>query len=87
MKTNIITIDEHKLEEAITSFESVTNQRAYIFMSDETASILEAKYKYLNNIILKLRPDADPNRGYIAMYNGNRIYIDNSIKFGEVDIR
>ena len=87
MKTNIITIDEDKLKEAITYFESTTNQCAYIFMSDETALVLEEKYKYLNKIILKLRPDADPNRGYIATYNGKRIYIDNTIEFGEVDIR
>lgn len=84
MKTNIIAIDRHKLEETITYFETVTNQHAYIFMSDKTASMFEEE---LNDIILKLMPDADQNRGYIAMYNGNRIYIDNEIKFGEVDIR
>jgi len=87
MKTNIITIDENKLVDEIRSFEIVTNQRAYIFMSYKTASVLEEKYKYLNDIILKLGPDADTKRGYIATYNGNKIYIDNEIEFGKVDIR
>lgn len=91
MKTNIITIDENKLKGAITSFESVTNQHAYIFMSDKTASVFGEQHKpYIigsKEAIEKLAYKFK-NGFYIGvLYGDNKIFIDNDLEFGEVDIR
>ena len=87
MKTNIITyeIDENKLRNKIIDFECITNQHAYIFMNQKTASVFEKQHK--PDIIGSEKAIEFKNRFYIAVYNGNKIFIDDDLEFGEIDIR
>lgn len=80
MKTNIITyeIDENKFRNKIIDFERVTGQHAYIFMNQKTASVFEKQYK--EAIVFK-------NGFYIEVYCGNKVFIDDDLEFGEIDIR
>lgn len=92
MKTNIITyeIDEDKLRKKILDFECITNQHAYIIMNRKTADALEEKYKpciigskeEIEKLAYKFK-----NGFYIGVYNGNKIFIDDDLEFGEIDIR
>lgn len=87
MKTNIITyeIDENKLRNKIIDFERITGQHAYIFMNQKTASAFEEQYKpYIisSKEIIKFK-----NGFYIKVYDGNKIFIDDDLEFGEIDIR
>ena len=87
MKTNIITyeIDDNKLRNRIIDFECITNQHAYIFMNQKTASVFEEQHK--PDIIGSKKAIEFKNRFYIAVYNGNKIFIDDDLEFGEIDIR
>ena len=92
MKTNIITyeIDENKFRNKIIDFERVTGQHAYIFMNQKTASVFEEQYKpdiigskeEIEKLVNKFK-----NRFYIEVYDGNKIFIDDDLEFGEIDIR
>lgn len=92
MKTNIITyeIDDNKLRNRIIDFECITNQHAYIFMSQKTASVFEEQHKpyiigskeAIDKLAYKFK-----NGFYIGVYDGNKIFIDDDLEFGEVDIR
>ena len=92
MKTNIITyeIDENKLRKEILDFESITNQHAYIIMNQKTADVLEKKY---NPCIIGSKDEIEKlakklkDKHTIAVYDGNKIVIDDDLEFGEVDIR
>lgn len=92
MKTNIITykIDENKLRNKILDFECITNQHAYIFMNQQTASVFGEQYKpYIIGSKEEIEKLANEfkNRFYIEIYNGNKIFIDDDLEFGEIDIR
>ena len=93
MKTNIITyeIDENKFRNKIIDFERVTGQYAYIFMNQKTASVFEEQHKpdiigskkEIGTLANKFK-----NRFYIdKVYGVNKIFIDNDLEFGEIDIR
>ena len=87
MKTNIITyeIDEDKLRNKIIDFECITGQHAYIFMNQKTASVFEEQHK--PDIIGNKKVIEIKNGFYIEVYGGNKIFIDDDLEFGEIDIR
>jgi len=101
MKTNIITyeidenklrnkIDENKLRNKIIDFECITNQHAYIFMNQKTASVFEEQHKpYIIGSKEAIEEHAYKfkNGFYIEAYGGNKIFIDDDLEFGEIDIR
>ena len=92
MKTNIITyeIDENKLRNKILDFEEITKLHAYIFMNQKTASVFEEQHKpyiigskeAIDKLAYKFK-----NGFYIGVYDGNKIFIDDNLEFGEIDIR
>lgn len=92
MKTNIITyeIDEDKLRNKILDFECITSQHAYIFMNQKTAFVFKEQHKpYIigSKEAIEELADKFKNRFYIEAYNGNKIFIDDNLEFGEIDIR
>lgn len=78
MKVNIVKpiVNISNLNYNIECYEDVHNVEAYLIMNHDTAESLAAQF---NTII--------PMKGKIAMYNGNKILIDDDLKYGEVDIR
>lgn len=90
MKINIAKqIDASILDKAIKDWHFTSlliHKRPYIFMSKDTL-------KALNHNLLGLYLWEDiPNQKIplnetIAMYYGNKIYLDNDLSFGEVELR
>lgn len=77
MRISIVNkLDTKKLMESVHSYEDMTLKKPYTIMSKETAKALANEF-----------PNADILNGYLAYYNGYKILIDNSLDFGEVDIR
>lgn len=77
MKINIANkLDTKKLMESVYSYENMTLNEPYIIMSRETATALAKEF-----------PNADIWDGHLVYYNGYKILIDDSLDFGEVDIR
>lgn len=79
----VVTLNNEKLSEEIKKFECLTNQTAYLFMNENTM-------KALSTGILSNLPYADLNaleNGYICEYPGRKIYKNNDLEFGEVEIR
>lgn len=83
MKTNLIktVISTGDLRRNIENFELLTNQMAILLMNEETRKILEDKcmlsngYKPLEGL------------GTLKAYNNRKIFIDNDLGYGEIDIR
>ena len=78
MKINIIqlTICLGKLDDEVRKYEIINNQRAYLIMNQDTADSLAAQFN------LPCAP-----RNTIGIYKGNKIFIDNDLKYGDVEIR
>ena len=83
MKINLIksVISTCDLRRNIEKFELLTNQRAILLMNDETRKTLEDKCM-LSNGYMPLE-----GIGALKAYNSRKIFIDNDLSFGEIDIR
>lgn len=83
MKTNLIksVINTGDLRRNIEKFELLANQRAILLMNEETRKILQDKCM-LSNGYIPLE-----GLGTLKAYNGRKIFIDNDLSFGEIDIR
>ena len=90
MKTNIIKyeVDERKLQEEISKYEIMNNQKAYLMMNKETMDAITL------DIAEKCKPLISPNDAKdfskfskLSTYHGNKCFIDNDLAFGEVDVR
>lgn len=86
MKTNIIKNIIHidKLNEQINMFEMLNSQQAYLFMHRATIDYLE------NTIPAKelcINDSSCRHSDVIAKFKGRNVYIDDDLKFGEVEIR
>ena len=83
MKTNLIksVISTGDLRRNIEQFELLTKQRAILLMNDETRKVLEDKCMLSNGFT--------PLEGLATLkaYNSRKIFIDNDLGYGEVDIR
>ena len=75
-------IDEEKLIHEVQGFEIEHNHNAYIFMNQETLDELESTCPPLIHFQADEYYD-----GVISSYCGRRVYKDESLKFGEVEIR
>lgn len=87
MKTNMITykIDENKLRNKIIDFECMTNQHAYIFMNQKTASVF--KEQQHKSYIFGSKETTDSISLNLKEVYGHKIFIDDDLEFGEIDIR
>lgn len=83
MKTNLIksVVSTGNLRRNIEKFELLTNQRAILLMNDETRKVLEDKCM-LSNGFMPLE-----GIGTLKAYNSRKIFIDNDLGYGEIDIR
>lgn len=71
----LITLNDKKLEEEIHKFEYRTNQKACLFMSNDTLKML-----FPCNV-------SAFSEGIIYEFNKRKIYQNDDLNFGEVDIR
>ena len=77
MKINITQwkFNTNNLDYNVECYQIINNVKAYLIMSQDTADALAGEY---NTFVA---------RGQICRYKGNKILIDNDLKFGEVEIR
>lgn len=87
MKTNIIKteINERKLQAEISKFEIISNQTAYLIMNEDTMKALEKLH--INELPPSYVLDVVKNSSRLAVYQGNKCFVDNDLAFGEVEIR
>lgn len=73
-------INQDKLDSTIDTYDTVHHdQIAYLIMNSDTATIVneELGKQYFNHVV----------GGPLGMYRGCKVLIDNSLEFGEVDVR
>lgn len=75
-------IDEEKLITEVQGFEVVHGQTAYLFMNKETFEALIDCY----GGELYFHP-AESTSGVVSYYTGRRVYEDERLNFGQVEIR
>lgn len=80
----IITLDNRKLSEEICKYEAVSNQTAYLFMHKDTMKAL-GKLTVMSISIPHVEIDTDDC--ILAKYNGRRVFQNNDLQFGEIEIR
>lgn len=83
MKTNLIrsVISTGDLRRNIEQFELLTNQTAILLMNEETGKVLEDKCMLSNGFM------PSEGLGTLKAYNSRKIFIDNDLRYGEIDIR
>lgn len=73
-------LNEAELDKLIWNFEVVWSTDAYLFMSESTAEALSSP--------TSLKPNCcDGAQGVLCRYKGNKVFKDNDLDFGVVDIR
>lgn len=90
MKVNIAKqVDTSILEKAIKDWQLTTliaYTTTYIFMSKDTLNAISHDFSGLY-FCKDIHDNKIPSNEMIAMYYGNKIYINNDLSFGEVEIR
>lgn len=83
----IQSLDIDKLDYEIQNYINISNNRnPYIFMSDATAEKIAQYYDPVDiysNIRLGVRDRCE----HTALYTGYKVFTDNSLKFGDIEIR
>ena len=82
MRTNIIKFDFIKLNEEIHEFENSTGKKADLIMSKETFDSM----KSFNELPLYNDSSFDFSKGRLGIYEGNDVYINDGLRYGEVNI-
>lgn len=96
---SIANVDVDKLHRKIDEFICNEGQAPYIFANLETYECLarqmdldfneikmsgsELKFNYFSNDAYFFKNDS----GMIAMYRGNKAFVDDTLKFGEIELR
>lgn len=81
-KFSIITIDTDKLNEKICNYICKTGEtNPYIFMSKETTRALES-LAHFHPLGKLYRRDC-----FVARFDGHKIFTDDDLSFGEIEIR
>ena len=86
----IKTLDLDKLDNMIDKYICMTNRRdPYIFMSDDTCNaIADAVSPFKSNMFsTKENLNTKCKNGVNALYTGYKVFINNDLKFGMVEIR
>lgn len=82
------TIDIDKLKENISLYRYETGEMSpYIFMNNETIKAMNDEYFKLIDPIAECYLRSKCANGLLAKYEGYKIFLDNELKFGEVEIR
>lgn len=78
----IITLDNEKLSDEITKHEYVSNQTVYLFMNKNTM-------KELVSLTAMRIPFMEINTDdcILATYNGRKVFQNDELEFGEIEIR
>ena len=74
--------DDTKLLQEIEKFEMIHSQNAYLFMNQETLNELTIFFPLKIHVELKQYSDS-----VFVYYCGRRVYENDTLKFGEVEIR
>ena len=89
----ITTIDFDKLDNEIREYvQRNGNLDPYIFMSEDTANTIESEYEIecglnVKDINSNVKPKGDIKNGVKATYCGYKVFIDNDLRYGIVEIR
>ena len=86
----IKTLDLDKLNNMIDKYICMTNNRdPYIFMSNDTADAIADVVNPLNFDVLPTKENFNTKsrNGVQALYTGYKMFINNDLKFGIVEIR
>lgn len=76
----IVILDNKRLADEIAKFECSTNQSAYLFMNKNTMNSLAAK-------ISPFDLDIIDDSYIIKKYTGKKVYQNDELEFGEIEIR
>lgn len=78
----IITLDNRKLSDEIAKYECISNQTAYLFMNQSTM-------KALSNLTALKIPymKIDTEDCILAKYNGKKVFRNDDLEFGEIEVR
>lgn len=78
----IITLDNQKLSGEIAKYECISNQTAYLFMSQGTM-------KALSDLTAMNVPDIKVNTDncILAKYKGRKVFRNDDLEFGEIEVR
>lgn len=76
----IVTLNNDKLLEEINKFECLTNQAAYLFMNEST---MEA----LSIAISPHTAQITVGKSILCKYSGKKVFKNDDLEFGEVEIR
>ena len=81
MRSKVVNIDLNKLDMDIDVFKAIHKmENVYLIMSKDTRDTIGTEnYRQLYG--------KNNSFNCLAMYNGNKVMIDDSVPFGEVDIR
>ena len=84
-----IEVDTYALWNSVALYEVERRDKPYIMMSSETLEKLSKAYDYSEAVgpMYIDKNKGTKERGMVANYNGCKIYVDNDIPFGQVDIR
>lgn len=80
----IITLDNRKLSEEIYKYEGVSNQTAYLFMHKDT---MKALHKLTEMSIGIPHVEIDTDDCVLTKYIGRRVFQNDDLQFGEIEIR
>lgn len=85
----IKTLDLDKLDNMIDKYICMTNKRdPYIFMSDDTVNaIADAVNPFEFDVFSIKENNTKYKNGVYALYNNYKVFINNDLKFGTVEIR
>lgn len=76
----IVTVNNDKLQEEINRYETLTNQNAYLFMSKNT----------MDALALAILPFSTPDmykECIMCNFKGRKVFQNDELEFGEVEIR
>lgn len=77
-------LDIDKLDKEIQEYIHISNNHnPYIFMSDATAEAIIRQFDPMGLFDTKIKD----KKGHIASYTGYRVFIDESKKYGDIEIR
>ena len=83
----IQSLDIDKLDYEIQNYINISNNRnPYIFMSDATADKIAQHYDPVD-IYSNVRLGVKDRCEHMAVYTGYKVFTDNSLKFGDIEIR
>lgn len=78
----IKTVDTEKLHNEVNNYMTITGEyNPYIFMNIDTLEAVASEFIPT----VKLRTYGMD--GYTSQYEGNKVFVNNDLKFGEVEIR